>query len=98
MSEQKRNPLVTLVKKSVGLPVGPSSCCAVPAGLTPAGDPAAESPEAQAKDESAAGCCGEAAGSNQVAAGGATVEVQTAAGCCGAEAEAEPSAQGGCCG
>lgn len=96
MSEQKRNPLVTLVKKSVGLPVGPSSCCAVPAGLTPAGDPASGSPAAQAKDEAAAGCCGSAEAS--APAEGCCGSAEAIAPATGDESPADPPAASGCCG
>ncbi len=57
MTTQDENPVVKLVKKSVGLPTGKSSCCSVPAAA------AAEQPAASAE----AGCCGsQAASENSV--------------------------------
>ncbi len=54
MTTQDENPVVKLVKKSVGLPTGKSSCCSVPAVAA-----VEEQPAASAE----AGCCGSQAAS-----------------------------------
>ncbi len=70
MTTQDENPVVKLVKKSVGLPTGKSSCCSVPAAASVGEQPAASAEAgccgSQAASESSAGsCCGEKPASSQ---------------------------------
>jgi|GEM_PF-4004584 len=59
MSEQKSNPLVTLMRKAAGLPTGTSSCCGsqVPANMVPVAETPATAPAPKETEESGS-CCG----------------------------------------
>ncbi len=59
MSTKDENPLVKLIKKSVGLPTGQSTCCGSAATASPsASAEVSQCCEAQPAESKPADCCG----------------------------------------
>jgi hypothetical protein len=104
MSEQKRNLLVSLVKKTVGLSTSTSDCCGTP---TASDGEQVANPGAEPTAETAASCCGaekpvatpnaaaSAEKTDATCCGAASAQLDA---CCGSQPAEETQDKNACCG